>query len=52
MQQTLTNGWSRNVLLLLIQSEAHARQGQAITNFDRLLPSPQSDLVQQTLKNP
>ena len=52
MQQTLTNGWSRNVLLLMIKSEAHARQGQAITNFERLLPPPQSDLVQQTLKDP
>lgn len=49
MQQTLTNGWSRNVLLAMIQSEAHDRQGQAITNFERLLPPPQSDLVQQTL---
>ena len=52
MQQTLTNGWSRNILLAMIQSKAHARQGQAITNFERLLPSPQSDLVQQTLKDP
>lgn len=52
MQQTLANGWSRNILLAMIQSEAHARQGQAITNFERLLPSPQSDLVQQTLKDP
>lgn len=52
MQQTLTNGWSRNILLAMIQSEAHARQGQAITNFERLLPPPQSDLVQQTLKDP
>jgi len=52
MQQTLTNGWSRNVLLFMIKSEAHARQGQAITNFERLLPPPQSDLVQQTLKDP
>lgn len=52
MQQTLANGWSRNVLLAMIQSGAHARQGQAITNFERLLPSPQSDLVQQTLKDP
>lgn len=51
MQQTLTNGWSRNMLLAMIQSEAHARQGQAITNFERLLPPPQSDLVQQTLKD-
>ncbi len=52
MQQTLVNGWSRNVLLVMIQSESHRRQGKALTNFERLLPSPQSDLVQQTLKDP
>lgn len=52
MQQTLANGWSRNVLLAMIQSKAHHRQGNALTNFKRLLPSPQSDLVQQTLKDP
>ena len=52
MAQTLENGWSRNVLLTKIKSEAHRRQGKAITNFERLLPSPQSDLIQQTLKDP
>lgn len=52
MQQTLANGWSRHVLLVMIQSELHRRQGKAVTNFERLLPSPQSDLVQQTLKDP
>lgn len=52
MAQILANGWSRNVLLSMIQSEAYARQGQAITNFERLLPSPQSDLVRQALKDP
>jgi predicted nuclease of restriction endonuclease-like (RecB) superfamily len=52
MAQTLANGWSRNVLQLMIKSGAADRQGQAVTNFDRLLPSPQSDLVQQTLKDP
>jgi hypothetical protein len=43
MQQVLANGWSRNVLLLMIKSEAHSRQRKALTNFDRLLPVPQSD---------
>ncbi|PYV09260.1 MAG: DUF1016 domain-containing protein, partial [Acidobacteria bacterium] len=52
MQQTLANGWSRNVLLAMIQSEAHRRQGQALTNFERLLPPPQSDLARQMLKDP
>jgi len=52
MQQTLANGWSRSVLLTMIQSQAHRRQGKAITNFDRLLPPAQSDLACQTLKDP
>jgi predicted nuclease of restriction endonuclease-like (RecB) superfamily len=52
MQQTLANGWSRNVLAMMIDADAHRRQGQAVTNFDRLLPSPQSDLAQQALKDP
>ena len=52
MQQTIENGWSRNILSLMIQSGAHLRQGKAISNFDRLLPSPQSDLIQQSLKDP
>ncbi|QEH35506.1 hypothetical protein OJF2_40580 [Aquisphaera giovannonii] len=52
MEQTVANGWSRNVLLLMIQSGAHVRQGKAVTNFDRLLPDPQSDLVRQALKDP
>jgi predicted nuclease of restriction endonuclease-like (RecB) superfamily len=52
MQQTLANGWSRNVLLTMIQTEAHRRQGRAISNFDRILPPPQSDLARQILKDP
>jgi len=52
MQQTLANGWSRNVLVRMIESGAHLRQGKALSNFDRLLPPPQSDLVQQALKDP
>jgi predicted nuclease of restriction endonuclease-like (RecB) superfamily len=52
MEQTLANGWSRPVLSLMIQSDAHKRQGGAVTNFDQILPAPQSDLAQQTLKDP
>jgi predicted nuclease of restriction endonuclease-like (RecB) superfamily len=36
----------------MIKSAAHRRKGKAITNFDRLLPAPESDLVRQTLKDP
>ncbi len=52
MQQTVENGWSRNILALQIDSNAYARQGKAVTNFDKLLPSPQSDLARQVLKDP
>lgn len=52
MEQTLANGWSRNVLGLQIDARAHARHGKAVSNFAALLPAPQSDLAQQTLKDP
>lgn len=52
MRQTLQHGWSRNILFLQIGGAAHARQGKAITNAAALLPSPQSDLVVQALKDP
>ncbi|MCL4204704.1 MAG: DUF1016 family protein [Pirellulaceae bacterium] len=52
MQQTLANGWSRDVLAVMIDTDAHRRQGQAVSNFEQRLPSPQSDLAQQTLKDP
>jgi len=38
--------------LLMVKSEAHQRQGGAVTNFDQILPTPQSDLAQRTLKDP
>jgi predicted nuclease of restriction endonuclease-like (RecB) superfamily len=52
MEQTLANGWSRNILALQIDAQAHARHGKAVSNFAAILPAPQSDLVQQTLKDP
>lgn len=52
MEQTLANGWSRNVLGLQIDARAHARHGKAASNFAALLPEPQSDLARQTLKDP
>ncbi len=52
MQETVNSGWSRNVLVAQIESAAHQRQGRATTNFAKRLPPPDSDLVQQTLKDP
>jgi predicted nuclease of restriction endonuclease-like (RecB) superfamily len=52
MRAILEHGWSRNVLLMQIQTATHLRQGKAASNFALRLPPPQSDLVQQTLKDP
>jgi predicted nuclease of restriction endonuclease-like (RecB) superfamily len=52
MQETIEQGWSRNILQLMINSNAHERKGKAITNFENNLPSPQSDLAKQALKDP
>jgi predicted nuclease of restriction endonuclease-like (RecB) superfamily len=51
-QQSLENGWSRDILVLQIETNLYQRQGGAVTNFDRALPSPQSDLAQQLVKDP
>ena len=50
--QAVHDGWSRDVLATMIKSQAHARQGAAITNFAKSLPEAQSTLAQQTLKDP
>ena len=46
------HGWSRNVLVHQIESQVLQRQGKATTNFAQTLPAPQSELAQQTLKDP
>jgi len=51
-RQTVEHGWSRNVLVHQIESGLYRRMGGAITNFDRALPPPQSDLANQLLKDP
>ncbi len=52
MQAILDHGWSRNVLQLMIKGRAHERQGKMTHNFQARLPALQSDLVQETLKDP
>jgi len=51
-EQTIQHGWSRNVLVHQIESGLFRRQGKALTNFDRTLPAPQSELAHQLLKDP
>lgn len=52
VQKTMDNGWSRNVLEHQIDSGLYERQGKAVNNFHLKLPEAQSDLAQQTLKDP
>ncbi len=51
-EATFTNGWSRNILAMQIETAAHKRLGNATSNFSARLPNPQSDLVQHALKDP
>lgn len=50
--QTVRNGWSRAVLTMQIETDLFHRQGRATSNFKRTLPPPQSDLANDTLKDP
>jgi len=52
VEQTLQHGWSRDVLALQLKLNLYARTDNAVTNSSRTLPPPQSDLAQQTLKDP
>jgi predicted nuclease of restriction endonuclease-like (RecB) superfamily len=53
-QQAIKNGWSRNVLNMMIKQNLHQRQSKApkITNFKHTLPALQSDLANEMLKDP
>lgn len=50
--QTAEHSWSRNVLVHQIESGLYKRKGAAITNFDTTLPTPQSYLAKELLKDP
>jgi hypothetical protein len=43
MEQTLANGWSRDMLSIAVEADAYRRRGGAVTNFDRILPAPRSE---------
>ncbi|MFH0919154.1 MAG: PDDEXK nuclease domain-containing protein [Fibrobacterota bacterium] len=51
-QQTVVQGWSRAMLTHWIESGLYARRGKAITNFKRTLPTPQSDLAVEIVRDP
>jgi predicted nuclease of restriction endonuclease-like (RecB) superfamily len=53
-EQVAKNGWSRNVLVHQIESGLYQRQvlAEKVSNFESRLPSPQSELAVQTMKDP
>ena len=53
-EQAAQNGWSRNVMVHQIESGLYQRQVlvNKISNFENRLPSPQSELAVQTMKDP
>mgnify|MGYP001585172409 FL=1 len=52
LTEVLKNNWSRNVLIHQIESGLYTRKEMISHNFEATLPVPQSDLAQQTLKDP
>lgn len=52
VSQTLENNWSRAVLMNFLDTRLYERQGKAVTNFNRTLPSPDSDLAQEITRDP
>lgn len=54
IRKTAENGWSHSVLTHQIESKLYERQALSdkISNFDKRLDSPQSELAVQTMKDP
>ena len=51
-RQAIEHGWSRAVLVQHIEGRLFERTGKAPSNFARTLPSPQSDLARELLRDP
>ena len=48
----LRSGWSHQALVLQIRNRAHERCGRAITNFQESMPLAESDMAEQSFKDP
>jgi predicted nuclease of restriction endonuclease-like (RecB) superfamily len=52
LAKAVQHNWSRNVLVMQIETRLQERSGSAVTNFEASLPKPQSDLARESLKDP
>lgn len=50
--KAIEHNWSRNVLVMQIETGLQQRSGSAVTNFETRLPKAQSDLAQESIKDP
>ena len=50
--KALEHNWSRNILVMQIETRLRERSGMALSNFAAHLPAPQSDLARESLKDP
>lgn len=50
--KAIEHNWSRNILVMQIETRLMERSGQAVSNFSAALPKPQSDLARESLKDP
>jgi predicted nuclease of restriction endonuclease-like (RecB) superfamily len=52
IQETVKNGWSRDVMVHQIESKLHLRKGKILSNFKNTIAPDQSELTQQLFKDP
>lgn len=50
--KAIEHNWSRNVLVIQVETGLRERTGAAVTNFAAQLPRPHSDLAHESLKDP
>jgi predicted nuclease of restriction endonuclease-like (RecB) superfamily len=50
--KAIEHNWSRNILVMQIETRLLERSGKAVTNFEASLPKQQSDLARESLKDP
>jgi hypothetical protein len=51
-QKQREEGWGRDTLIQKIKQEVHKKEGKLISNFKAILPPRNSELVQQSFKDP
>ena len=52
LTKAVQHNWSRNILVMQIETRLLERSGKAVTNFEASLPKPQSDLARESVKDP